>query len=337
MATKIIELPQITTTDNEDQILVYDSKTQALSRINADDLVASVGHGSVQSDWSELDASKPAFIKNKQVVSNSITALDTQVVDLGTKTTNLITALGDVKKDVADNKAEIDALETKSTGYDKDLKDLETKLTTTDTQATTALAKATACESKVASVERVQVRHEGEITTLTGKQGTIEGLLDDNTKAIVSLKASKVDGLTATVNDQAKTITLVLTSGSSTIDTDIIDLSSWFGVSPPTTDHEFFFGFSIRTVVDESNILNGQSATAPSINGYDVVSTRNSSNSSYMWIWIPDVFGAIKGFNFSGFLSVWAGTPVLVASIPGKLYVSPNTTTAKIIKYEVTQ
>lgn len=56
-----------------------------------------------------------------------------------------------------------------------------------------------------------------------------------------------------------------------------------------------------------------------------------------MWIWIPDVFGDVKGFNFSGFLSEWIGTSVLVSSIPGKLYVSPNTTSAKIIKYEVTQ
>lgn len=43
MATKIIELPEITTTDDNDLLLVYDGVTQALSKMKANQLVAGTG------------------------------------------------------------------------------------------------------------------------------------------------------------------------------------------------------------------------------------------------------------------------------------------------------
>ena len=61
MAKKIIELPVITSLDDDDNILVYDTVTQELSRVTPATLTAA--HS--KADWSTTDITLASFIKNK--------------------------------------------------------------------------------------------------------------------------------------------------------------------------------------------------------------------------------------------------------------------------------
>lgn len=71
MAIKLMDVPVTTTTDNEDQILVYDSVTEQLTRITPGDLVISVGGGeaNVQVDWNETNNTLDSYILNKPSLS----------------------------------------------------------------------------------------------------------------------------------------------------------------------------------------------------------------------------------------------------------------------------
>lgn len=266
MATKIIELPKITNTDSNSELLIYESNTQALSRITSDDLVSSIGHGIVQSDWAESDNTQNSFIKNKDLVTSPINTLNT----------------------------------------------------------------------KVASVERVQTKLTNGLTDATNKINTLDSTTQSLSSDINTLKSSKVDGFTSTLDTANKSITIRLTSGNTVLDTDVINLSSWF-TTAPSPDHTVYYWFSSTSSVDELSILRGQKISVPSINGLDITMTRSSNNESYMWIWIPDALGTIRGFNFSGFISSWDSTPLDVSGVKGKLFISPNKTRATTIKYEVTQ
>lgn len=69
MARKIVELPVTSTIDDDDNILIYDTVTQELSRITPTDLVTGgSGELNVQSDWDETDTMSDAYILNKPQV-----------------------------------------------------------------------------------------------------------------------------------------------------------------------------------------------------------------------------------------------------------------------------
>lgn len=67
MARKIVELPVVTTTDGNDNLLVYDTVTQELSRITPGNL-GTLGEQNVQADWNVTDTSSDAFILNKPTI-----------------------------------------------------------------------------------------------------------------------------------------------------------------------------------------------------------------------------------------------------------------------------
>lgn len=178
------------------------------------------------------------------------------------------------------------------------------------------------------------------------------GLIDTNTKNIkVAMKqaASAVDeglqnrknavnAIVADVSNTHKTITLKLMSTAGLVDSALIDLSSWFSNAPvqPGATYKIYHGFTTKTPLSDSEIKSlGTSQEATTIKSLDVTLTRIDTTPSYMWIWIPDAAGSVKGFDFSGFVSTWASTAVSVDGIDGKFYISPNQTSATSIEFEV--
>lgn len=179
------------------------------------------------------------------------------------------------------------------------------------------------------------------------------GLINTNTKNIkVAMDLSEsamneglqnrknaVNAVVAEVSSVHKTITLKLMSTAGLVDSALIDLSSWFsGGTPPQPgdDHKIYYGFTIKTTLPEDEILRiGTTKEVSTIDSLDVTLTRSSQVPNYMWIWLPDSAGTIKGFDFSGFVSQWGSVAINVAGVDGKLYVSPNKTSATSIEFEV--
>ncbi|WMX18594.1 hypothetical protein [Aeromonas phage 1233] len=154
---------------------------------------------------------------------------------------------------------------------------------------------------------------------------------------INALKASKADGLTASVNHTNKTITITLTAQGRTIDTDTIDLSSWFSTGPVPQDFRVYAGFTAKTAanVTEADVLSGTFKDANVLDGLDISISRADTTPNYIWCWIPDIAGSVTGFEFSGFVSTWAATALAVQTIDGKLYMSPNLTSTTDVTFEV--
>lgn len=152
-------------------------------------------------------------------------------------------------------------------------------------------------------------------------------------------RKNAVNAIVAEVSNVHKTITLKLMSTTGLVDSALLDLSSWFsgGVQPqPGDDHKIYYGFTVKTTLPEDEILRiGTSKEVSTINSLDVTLTRSTQTPNYMWIWLPDSAGTIKGFDFSGFVSNWGAVAVNVAGVDGKLYVSPNKTSATSIEFEV--
>lgn len=152
-------------------------------------------------------------------------------------------------------------------------------------------------------------------------------------------RKNAVNALVAEVSSVHKTILLKLMSQTGLVDSALIDLSSWFsgGTLPqPGDDHKIYYGFTVKTALPEDEIIRiGTSKEVSTINSLDVSYTRTGQTPSYMWIWLPDSAGPIKGFDFSGFVSNWGSVAINVAGVDGKLYVSPNKTSATSIEFEV--
>lgn len=210
-------------------------------------------------------------------------------------------------KSVADaNKAEIDKHETAINGHGTQLAAHANQISTNTNNIKTALAT-----GKAALQESQQVRN------------------------------MMVEGITADLNHAAKTITLHLTSKSGNVDSVLIDLSPWFtgGNQPqPGVTHKLYYGFSQNPPMQEDEILRLSTGTktVDKLAGTEITLTRVDSTPKYMYVWIPDGAGTVKGFTFSNFLSTWQSTAVNVAGIDGKFFVSPNKTSAKSVTFEVT-
>lgn len=208
------------------------------------------------------------------------------------------------KQDIATNKAEIDKHETSINAHGVQL-----AKNTSDIATNTANIKIAIDHSKSAVDEGLQNRK------------------------------NAVNSIVAEVDHTHKTFTLKLMSQTGLVDSALIDLSTWFsgGTQPqPGTDYKIYYGFTAKTTLPEDEILRiGTTKSVSTVNSLDVPMTRTQTTPSYMWIWLPDSAGPIKGFDFSGFVSVWNDTAINVAGVDGKLYVSPNQTAARSIEFEV--
>lgn len=159
----------------------------------------------------------------------------------------------------------------------------------------------------------------------------------------VQIRNNMPEQIKADVNHQAKTITVHLVSKSGNQDSALIDLSSWFtggttgGGGSPGVTHKIYYGFSQHPPMAEDEILRlSSTTTVDKLAGTEITITRQDTTPKNMYVWLPDTAGTIKGFTFSGFLSVWQSTAVNVAGIDGKFYVSPNKTSAQSVTFEVT-
>lgn len=154
-----------------------------------------------------------------------------------------------------------------------------------------------------------------------------------------TVRKNGVNAIVAEVDNTHKTITLKLMSQTGLVDSALINLASWFsGGTPPQPgdDHKIYYGFTAKTTLPENEILRiGTTKEVSTIDSLDISMTRTGQTASYMWVWLPDSAGTIKGFDFSGFVSTWGSVAINVAGVNGKLYVSPNKTSATSIEFEV--
>ncbi|MGL5582263.1 MAG: hypothetical protein ACRDCE_15065 [Cetobacterium sp.] len=163
-------------------------------------------------------------------------------------------------------------------------------------------------------------------------KGQINGML----QSIQSLQAAKIDKVESKVNPASRTITLTFKSGQQVIDTDLIDISAMFATNPPADQHAIWFGFTTAKPPTEAQIKSGTTEQDHVIIGHDITLTRTSTTPAYMYVWIPDVLGAITGFSFAhAFTAVWQSYPVTVNGAVGKVYVSDNQTASKSVLFEV--
>lgn len=161
-----------------------------------------------------------------------------------------------------------------------------------------------------------------------------------NLETIITNRKNSIKGVTFEQDKASKTITLKFISDAGIVDTGVIDLTGWFdgGVVPPSTDHKIYYGFASRIPMSESDVLRlGTYKTVPTVAGLDINIVRSGQASSFIYVWLPDSAGTIKGFTFSGFLSVWNSTALTIAGSTGKFYSSPNKTSATNVNFEVTQ
>ncbi|CAM0027045.1 hypothetical protein VPHD530_0004 [Vibrio phage D530] len=68
----------------------------------------------------------------------------------------------------------------------------------------------------------------------------------------------------------------------------------------------------------------------------------SSSVEAYMFVWIDDRLGEPKGFEFSGFLSVWDKVQAVQmwtkeGWTDGRVYISPNGTFAASVSYKIVE
>lgn len=155
--------------------------------------------------------------------------------------------------------------------------------------------------------------------------------------ALSQLRNNKIDGVTSKVDDSKRTVAFTFTSGGNTVATDTIDLSPLFGKALADAK-DIFYGFSTVNTLTASIVKTGSLDHLKSINGYNVDLSRSHPVLSYMFVWVPDLFGAITGFKFSGtFVDQWQSAPLTVDGVPGKVYVSDNQTLATSVSFEVEQ
>lgn len=182
---------------------------------------------------------------------------------------------------------------------------------------------------RLTAVETQSAHNDTEIVAL---QSEVTGILAD----IHSLQGSKVDKVESKVNPASRTITLTFKSGQQVIDTDLIDISAMFATNPPADQHAIWFGFTTAKPPTESQIKAGTTEQDHVIIGHDITLTRADATPAYMYVWIPDVLGAITGFSFAhAFTAVWQSYPVTVGGAVGKVYVSDNQTASKSVSFEV--
>lgn len=157
-------------------------------------------------------------------------------------------------------------------------------------------------------------------------------------KAILDeLKASKIDEVTGEVDPVKKVVTLQMKSNGQVLKTNKIDLLPMFATTAPTAQ-SIYFGYSVSATVLETVIKQGTRRIERSIHTLDLTLTRQDDTPKYMFVWVPDVFGAVTGFKFSGsFVDVWQSSAVTVDGVAGKVYVSDNATKAMSVTFEVEQ
>lgn len=153
--------------------------------------------------------------------------------------------------------------------------------------------------------------------------------LSDEARNLANTKADTING---SYDPDTETLTIKLLSGNSVISTDTISLDSI-----PADKGDIYYGFSATTSIDEAAIKSGTSESVPHLKGHKIRITRVTTDPEHMWVWIDDAVGAIKGFEFSGFLSVWASSAISVDGVNGKLYISPNPTSSQDVTFEVMQ
>lgn len=199
------------------------------------------------------------------------------------------------------------------------------------------VANATAIARHTTSIEA----HGSQIATFGGliqgnarKLSVLEPLVNQNTNEIDTVRRNAVEHITASVNTPSKTVTFNLMSKTGLVDSVLINLAPMFGGHQ--VDSTLYYGFSDKGSFSEADILSGNTKDVPNIVGLDITMTRSTQDPQFMWIWIPDDLGTVKGFNFSGFISQWNSVQLHVANVPGKLYKSPNRTSAQNVTYEVT-
>ncbi|MGL5281940.1 MAG: hypothetical protein ACRC8W_09380 [Plesiomonas shigelloides] len=165
---------------------------------------------------------------------------------------------------------------------------------------------------------------------------SLKGQITNMLQSIQSLQAAKIDKVESKVNPASRTITLTFKSGQQVIDTDLIDISAMFATNPPADQHAIWFGFTTAKPPTEAQIKTGTTEQDHVIIGHDITLTRADATPAYMYVWIPDVLGAITGFSFAhAFTAVWQSYPVTVNGAVGKVYVSDNQTASKSVSFEV--
>ncbi|MGL5280257.1 MAG: hypothetical protein ACRC8W_00610 [Plesiomonas shigelloides] len=165
---------------------------------------------------------------------------------------------------------------------------------------------------------------------------SLKGQITNMLQSIQSLQAAKIDKVESKVNPASRTITLTFKSGQQVIDTDLIDISAMFATNPPADQHAIWFGFTAAKPPTEAQIKTGATEQDHVIIGHDITLTRADATPAYMYVWIPDILGAITGFSFAhAFTAVWQSYPVTVDGAVGKVYVSDNQTASKSVSFEV--
>lgn len=152
-----------------------------------------------------------------------------------------------------------------------------------------------------------------------------------------ALRNQKFDGVTSKLDEDKKEIVFTFTSGGNSIATDTIDLNPLFG-KVVADAHEIYFGFSAANPATPTIIKQGASARVRVVNGHDIKLTRSDTDLKHMFVWVPDIFGVVTGFKFSGtFVDQWQGVAVTVDGVAGKVYMSDNQTGATSVSFEVEQ
>lgn len=155
--------------------------------------------------------------------------------------------------------------------------------------------------------------------------------------ALNQLRNQKIDGVTSQVDEGKREITFTFTADGSPVATDTVDLNVLFGRT--LVDAQvIYYGFSTSDVMTPTIIKSGTSDSVRTVNGYDAKLTRVGSDLKFIFFWVPDVFGDVTGFKFSGtFLDVWRDVEITVDGVPGKVYISDYPTASTSVLFEVDQ
>lgn len=176
------------------------------------------------------------------------------------------------------------------------------------------------------------------VKSLIAQQAKVQTDKDDAMNArIVALEDEEATSINVTANDAAKTITIKLISNGKTISSGTIDISGMFASAPDPvpTAHKIYFGFSVSGSPNEAEVKAETSRDVTNIDGEALDFVRSDKTPAYLFAWIPDDLGAVRGFSSGGFVDNWQSSVLSVDGKQGLLYVSDNQTATDNITFEV--
>ena len=176
------------------------------------------------------------------------------------------------------------------------------------------------------------------VKDLIASQAAVQANSDGLLKArVLTLENEEPASLNLTTNDADKTITIKLLAKGKTVASGTVDISGMFEApsQPAAVAQDLYFGFSTTGTPSADEVKAGIKRSVTKVDGQALEFVRSDKTPAFLYAWIPDALGAVRGFSSGGFVDVWQSSALTIDGVLGKLFVSDNKTATDSITLEV--